>query len=463
MITTANLIILFLSIFASITFNGFFRNLARSFNVLIDIPEKSRKFHGRATPLTGGISIYIGTLVSALLLTGLTNVSLDTEIANKGLLKDTPIYEKTLSRKYQVDNIEYELLLKRDEQTESISIEVEAADKSPALIKVEPYTNGEFLVTLPNGKKQIYNYSNGMVSKNISGLPDNFEKISPKLISPSNIIINSATIAALICGALIIIIMIFDDLYGLRVSLRIFFQSAIAYLFIVISGESLLQLGNLLGDGPIILGIFSTAFTIFCIVGLMNAFNLVDGLNGICAMLGLVPLSFLILLGSYHSGSLLLIGSILGFLAYNLGYLGKKRGVFLGDSGSNLIGFCLAIACIFYSQGYSPAGVVINPVTALWLVAIPLLDCISVIASRVINGIMPFRPGRDHLHHMLLDAGLSSNQILVMYIIASSFLCGIGILLQEYFVGKDYVSFLIFVIFSLCYYVLTRTKLLKNA
>jgi UDP-GlcNAc:undecaprenyl-phosphate GlcNAc-1-phosphate transferase len=257
--------------------------------------------------------------------------------------------------------------------------------------------------------------------------------------------------------------MLFDDLYGLKASLRIFFQSAIAYLFIVISGESLLQLGNLLGDGPIFLGIFSTAFTIFCIVGLMNAFNLVDGLNGICAMLGLVPLSFLILLGSYHSGSLLLIGSILGFLAYNLGYLGKKRGVFLGDSGSNLIGFCLAIACIFYSQGYSPAGVVINPVTALWLVAIPLLDCISVIASRAINGIMPFRPGRDHLHHMLLDTGLSSNQILVMYIIASSFLCGIGILLQEYFVGKDYVSFLIFVIFSLCYYVLTRTKLLKNA
>ena len=122
---------------------------------------------------------------------------------------------------------------------------------------------------------------------------DESKNISPNLISPSNIIIDSVTIAALICGALIIIIMLFDDIHGLGAGLRIFFQSVIAYLFIFISGESLLQLGNLLGDGPIFLGVFSTAFTIFCIVGLMNAFNLVDGLNGICAMLALVPLSFL--------------------------------------------------------------------------------------------------------------------------------------------------------------------------
>ena len=463
MITTANFTILFLSIFASITFNGFLRNISKANNLLIDIPEKSRKFHDRATPLTGGISIYVATLVSALLLTGLTNISLDTEIADKGLLKDAAIYDKTLNRKYEVDDIEYDLLLKRDDEAKSISIEIETGDQLPTIVKVEPYGDGEFLVTLPNGDKNTYSYSNGMVSNTAFDLTDAAKNITPNLMSSSNLIIDSVTIAALICGALIIIIMLFDDVYGLRASLRILFQSAIAYLFIVLSGESLLQLGNLLGDGPIFLGAFSTAFTIFCIVGLMNAFNLVDGLNGICAMLALVPLSFLILLGSYHSGSLILIGAILGFLSYNLGYLGKKRRVFLGDTGSNLLGFCLAIVCIFYSQGYSPAGVVINPVTALWFVAIPVLDCISVMTSRMINGIMPFRPGRDHLHHILLDKGFSSIQILVSYIFASGFLCGFGLIMQEYFIGKDYLSFYIFVIFSICYYVLTRTKLLKNA
>ena len=169
MVTTANLTILFLSIFASITFNGFLRNISRANNILIDIPEKSRKFHDRATPLTGGISIYIGTLVSALLLAGLTNISLDTEIADKGLLKDLVIYDKSLSRTYEVDNIEYDLLLKRDDEAKSISIEVETENKSPTIVKVELYGDGEFLVTLPSGQKQKYSYENGMVTTDSSG------------------------------------------------------------------------------------------------------------------------------------------------------------------------------------------------------------------------------------------------------------------------------------------------------
>ena len=253
MLTTANLIIIFLSIFASITFNGFLRNISKAYNFLIDIPERSRKFHDRATPLTGGISIYVATLVSALLLTGLTNISLDAEIADKGFLKDSIIYDKNLSRKYEVDNIEYDLLLKRDNEAKSISIEIETENKSPTIVKVEPNGDGEFLVTLPNGQKQKYSYQNGMVSADVSDLANKSKNISPILKSPSNIIIDSVTIAALICGALIIIVMLFDDIYGLRASLRIFFQSVIAYLFIFISGESLLQLGNLLGDGPIFL------------------------------------------------------------------------------------------------------------------------------------------------------------------------------------------------------------------
>jgi len=463
MFTTLNLTILFFSIFASITFNGFFRNLAKSYNFLIDIPEKSRKFHDRATPLTGGISIYAGILVSALLLSGLTDISIDTQNSNKGLFKNSKILSETFIRKYQVDGIEYDLSIDKNIQSQGISIEVEADNQIFNKIKIKSTGNGNFLVTLPSGETQIYNYTNGEVSKVELGEHSVEETLYPNLISSNNIVIDTVTLSALICGALILAIMLFDDLFGLRAIYRIVFQAFIAYLFVVLSGESLLNLGNLLGDGSILLGPVSTIFTIFCIVGLMNAFNMSDGLNGMCAMLGLIPLSFLLLLGSYHPGSLLLIGSIIGFLLYNLGYLGKKRRVFLGDTGSNLIGFCIAVACIFYSQGYAPAGVVINPVTALWFVAIPILDCISVMTSRIIKGVMPFRPGRDHLHHMLLDKGLSSNQTLVCYIFASTLLCLFGLFLQKYFIAQEYISFLIFVIFSLCYYVITRTGLIKNA
>jgi hypothetical protein len=67
------------------------------------------------------------------LLTGLTNIEFGYRNSNKGLLKDSPIYDKNLSRKYEVDNIEYDLLLERDDEAKSISIEIETGNKSPAL------------------------------------------------------------------------------------------------------------------------------------------------------------------------------------------------------------------------------------------------------------------------------------------------------------------------------------------
>ena len=126
------------------------------------------------------------------------------------------------------------------------------------------------------------------------------------------------------------------------------------------------------------------------------------------------------------------IGAILGFLAYNLGYLGKKRGVFLGDSGSNILGFAVAFICIEYSQNINHASY-INPVTAVWLVAIPLIDCIAVMVSRSLKGIMPFRPGRDHLHHRLLDLGIKPKRILLIFILSSMILAFIGFALEVNF------------------------------
>ena len=153
----------------------------------------------------------------------------------------------------------------------------------------------------------------------------------------------------------------------------------------------------------------------------MNAFNMIDGLNGICASFALVPLIFVTYFGNFSYGLFLVpIGAILGFLAYNLGYLGKKRRVFLGDSGSNILGFAVAFICIEYSQNINHSSHV-NPVTTLWLVAIPLVDCVTVLTSRILKGIMPFRPGRDHLHHKLLNFGIKPKQILVIFILLSVF------------------------------------------
>ena len=454
MMNLSIIVIIVISFFASVTFNGFFRNIAKINNTLIDIPDKSRKFHFRATPLTGGISIYIATLVSAILLSGLTNIPVEANFSERGLIKDLDLYETSISRNYTVDNKNYKLELNQNNTDDSVSVNLSILGDNQS-IKVIKLDSGSFEVTLPDGSIEIYNYQNGNVSK----LSEN-QKLSPELNILPSIKVDTATLSMLICGALIIVIMTIDDLYSIRASLRLFFQSIIAITMIVLSGETISNLGNLLGYGDIIMSKpISIIFTVFCTVGIMNAFNMSDGLNGICASFGLIPLIFIGFSGPVHYGTIILMGVLLGFLAYNLGWLGKKRRAFLGDSGSNSIGFAVAVLCIYYSQGYSASGYTINPVTSLWLVAIPLLDCLGVIISRAIKGVMPFRPGRDHFHHKLLDLGFSPKQILLIFIFLSITLCSIGFILESIYADKEYISFGLFIIFSIIFYTFTRRKI----
>ena len=140
-----------------------------------------------------------------------------------------------------------------------------------------------------------------------------------------------------------------QDVSSLKPYSRIIIQSLLSIYMIINSGIHLESLGDLFGYGEVNLGIFGIPFTIFCIVGVMNAFNMLDGINGLCAgcaMLALLLVGFYSGL-IYDSMLVLIIGSMIGFLIFNLGFLGKKRGVFLGDSGSNLIGFWVAWIAIY--------------------------------------------------------------------------------------------------------------------
>ena len=109
MINSLALSILLLAFFASITFNGFFRAIAKKNNFLIDIPDKSRKFHFRATPLTGGIGIFFGILVSGLLMSGLTGANYSFDFSNKGFFESSQINNGSISKNFEVDNQDYEL------------------------------------------------------------------------------------------------------------------------------------------------------------------------------------------------------------------------------------------------------------------------------------------------------------------------------------------------------------------
>ncbi len=460
MIDSLALSILLLAFFASVTFNGFFRNMANKMNILIDIPDKSRHFHFRATPLTGGLGIFFGIVIAGILLTGLTGANYSLDFTNKGFIENAQLNNGPISKNFEVDDKNYELSINRNENNK-ISVEINSNQNSSEInntVEIIPISENKFKALLPNGDERIYVVESGNVIE-LSTANEEIDIFSPKNTDKINL--NNFSISLYICALFIMVFMVFDDYLTIRPIYKLMFQFSISLLMIVMSGEYLYQIGNVLGFGEIKLGIFAIPFTIFCVVGLMNAFNMIDGLNGICASLALIPIMYVTFLGKFSYGLLVPIGAILGFLAYNLGYLGKKRRVFLGDSGSNMLGFAVAFICIEYSQNVNHSSY-INPVTALWLVAIPVVDCIVVMTSRAINGIMPFRPGRDHLHHRLLDIGIKPKKILLIFILSSILLALVGFLIELNYQDKEFISFYTFIALSLFYYLLSKKSIKKN-
>ena len=330
-----------ISIIASMTINSILRNYAKKYNILVDIPDRSRKFHKRPTPMTGGLGILISLLISGKLYIDLNNLT--------GYIPE--------------------------------------------------FTFQLMVISIP-----------------------------------------------------LLLLFLIDDLKELKPVFRFLIQSLLSIYMIMSTGVYLESLGDLFGFGFIYLGIFGIPFTVFCIVGIMNAFNMLDGINGLCsgcAMIALMLIGFYSGL-IYDSMLVLIIGSMIGFMLFNLGMFGKKREVFLGDSGSNLIGFWVAWIAIYASQSeiYN-----IQPVTMLWFVAIPLLDCIGLIFKRIRKGKSLSTAGRDHIHHKLMEKFSSKGTLSIILLI--TFGTGLIGIVTEINVDSHISTYLFFV-YALAYYLLTN-------
>ena len=150
----------------------------------------------------------------------------------------------------------------------------------------------------------------------------------------------------------------------------------------------------------------------------------------------------------YDSMLVLLIGSVIGFLVFNLRIVGKKRAVFLGDHGSNFIGFTVAWIAVHCSQMETYS---INPITIVWFIAIPFLDCIGLIISRTLKGKSWAAPGRDHIHHKLMQ-NFSPEASLFIIMLFSTILGFFALILENNF--NEYISFYGFGLFALSYYLI---------
>jgi len=257
----------------------------------------------------------------------------------------------------------------------------------------------------------------------------------------------------LLAGFVCLVTFMIDDIFSISAKLRLFLQSLLVLGLILATDIYIVLLPDLLYLGAFDLGIFGIPFTVFCCAGIMNAFNMIDGLDGLCSAISLNALLF-IFFGNISIELIILIGSISGFILYNIGFFGKKRRIFLGDSGSNFLGLSVAFSCIYFADNISinTTGN-ISAVTMLWFVAIPLWDCIRVIISRIINKKPTFEPDRDHIHHMLLNRNFTPNNTLGIIIIFSFLLGLVGSILENYYHNLPFVSFYCFVFCSLLYLV----------
>lgn len=206
---------------------------------------------------------------------------------------------------------------------------------------------------------------------------------------------------------------LYDDLRGANAWKKFVVQFAVAGLLFAL-GFRFDVLANPFGD-PIPLGWANLPVTLVWIVGVINAMNLIDGLDGLAGGVALVAVvtTFLVSLQRGHPLMMLfsaaLAGSIIGFLFYNF----NPASIFMGDTGSMFLGFILATSAMQTNQKASTAVAILIPCIALGL---PITDTLLAIARRAIRGRPLFQADKEHIHHKLMDRGLTHRQaVLVLY------------------------------------------------
>ncbi|MDB9985965.1 undecaprenyl/decaprenyl-phosphate alpha-N-acetylglucosaminyl 1-phosphate transferase [Pelagibacterales bacterium] len=203
-------------------------------------------------------------------------------------------------------------------------------------------------------------------------------------------------------GFLVSLIGFIDDKYDLNVGGKLSLQIFPIFYLIVFHGLNLTQLGNY-GYFEIQIISFSLPLTLICVLFLINAFNYFDGIDGTVSFTSISVLSILHFLASQELDILFIIIAIpiCIFLCFNLS-LFKLPKLFLGDSGSLLLGFIISFILIYLANQN-----IVHPILLAWSIVIFVYEFISIHFTRLINDQHPFQPGRDHLHDILFERSKS--------------------------------------------------------
>jgi UDP-GlcNAc:undecaprenyl-phosphate GlcNAc-1-phosphate transferase len=223
----------------------------------------------------------------------------------------------------------------------------------------------------------------------------------------------------LACGA-VTAIGVLDDVFDVRPLHKVAVQ-ALAAVYLFVNGYRIDAVSNPLSGNSVELGWLSVPLTVLWFVGMSNAFNLIDGMDGLAAGVGLFSTTTLFIACVINERWEIAIvaaamgGALLGFLRYNF----NPASIFLGDSGALLIGFALAAIAVRGSMKSSAVVAIAAPLMAL---AVPILDAGIAVFRRLVRGHDVFQGDGDHIHHRLLHMGLTPRRaVIILYAVAAIF------------------------------------------
>lgn len=236
----------------------------------------------------------------------------------------------------------------------------------------------------------------------------------------------------------ILVVGFWDDIHEIRPLPKFLVQAAACLIMVLSANVRLHTVGNLFGTAPIGLWVFVVPMSVFAVIGVINALNMFDGIDGHAGGVALVAFSAYAYVaresGLWEEYRILLVlaGATLGFLSFNARFPWNARArTFLGDTGSMLLGFLIGWFAIDLTAGNgapSSGTKSFPPICALWVIVIPLCDCVSLMIRRKLARRSMFVADRQHLHHYLLNRSLSVGQASAVSFGANVVCAAVGLL-----------------------------------
>jgi len=331
--------------------------------------------------------------------------------------------------------------------------------------------------------------------KKLFDLPDNHRKIHKEVVPNlggvgiffSFIIVASVFIKfetfhtwnfMVAASTLLFVVGIKDDIISLTPTKKFVAQIIAAVITVYIADIRLFSLHGILGI-EVMPGWLSVVFSMVGCIFITNAFNLIDGIDGLAGTIGVLCSfalgSCLFIQGNYSAAyvSFALMGAIIGFLRYNI----APARIFMGDSGSLFIGFAISVLSIIFINSFDPTHNLLSSfihtpkgalIFALSVLFIPVFDSFRVFVTRIAKGHSPFRADRTHLHHYLLDLGFSHSNTVTTLITANLLIISVSLLVQDLNpnIAIAAILLLTFGLFAILYFMrrarLAKTEIIKS-